>query len=142
MNRWVLDTDHVSLVLRGNQTVIEKSALHFPHVVITIIIVQELFNGWIGRINQETDPNGLVRLYSKLLQTVNLIKSVQVLSFDESAKQVYVSLRQQQPALARKRLEKDLRIASIALSQGVIMVTRNHKDFSLAPKLKLEDWTI
>lgn len=140
MNLWILDTDHVSLFVRGNQQIIKESAQRYPNVVITIITVQELFNGWIGRINQETDPDNLVNLYSKLMQTIDFIKSVQVLSFDAPAKQSYVTLKGQHKTLARKRLDKDLKIASIALSQGAVMVTRNHKDFSLVPQLQLEDW--
>jgi len=137
---WILDTDHVSLILRGNQQVIEAAARHHPNVVITIVTVQELFNGWVGRINQQANPENLVRLYSKLSQTVQFIKSVQVLNFDESAKNRYVHLKQQYPQLSRKRLDKDLKIASIALAQGTIMVTRNQKDFSLIPELTLENW--
>ena len=36
----------------------------------------------------------------------------------------------------------DLRIASIALSQGLTLLTRNSRDFSKVPHLVIEDWTI
>lgn len=140
MSFWILDTDHVSAVLRGNQSVINRAAQQHPNVVITIITVQELFNGWIGKINQTSDTRKLVNLYSKLTQTIDLIKAVQVLNFDNSANQVYESLRQQFPVLARKRIEKDLRIASICLAQNAILVTRNTQDFALIPNLILENW--
>ncbi|BAU64143.1 hypothetical protein STA3757_15130 [Stanieria sp. NIES-3757] len=44
------------------------------------------------------------------------------------------------PNLAKKKLEKDLRIASIALMQHAIVVTRNYKDFSQVPNLQLDNW--
>jgi tRNA(fMet)-specific endonuclease VapC len=44
--------------------------------------------------------------------------------------------------LAKNRLEKDMRIAAIALSVSGIIITRNQKDFSQVPGLKIEDWTI
>jgi tRNA(fMet)-specific endonuclease VapC len=36
----------------------------------------------------------------------------------------------------------DLRIASIAISRGLVLLTRNARDFSKIPELVIEDWTI
>lgn len=36
----------------------------------------------------------------------------------------------------------DLRIASIALSQGMMLLTRNARDFGKIPRLLTADWTI
>ena len=36
----------------------------------------------------------------------------------------------------------DLRIASIALSQGLTLLTRDLRDFSKVPRLVMEDWTV
>jgi tRNA(fMet)-specific endonuclease VapC len=73
-------------------------------------------------------------------------KSIQVVNYDEPASQVYQQLIQSNPALAKRRLDKDVRIASIALSialsNGATIVTRNHRDFELVPGLKIEDWSI
>lgn len=55
MSVYILDTDHVSLLLQGNQAVISKVAQVYPNLAITIVTVQEIFNGWVVKIN---DPGG------------------------------------------------------------------------------------
>ncbi|MEN8447821.1 MAG: type II toxin-antitoxin system VapC family toxin [Cyanobacteria bacterium J06555_13] len=141
MSQWILDTDHVSLLLSGEPKVIEQAMQRHPNVAITIVTVQELYNGWVGKLNRNSDPDALVRLYAKLSKTLDFIKLVTVLNFDESAKTQYIALQQQSKVLARRRIEKDVRIAAIALSKNAIMVTRNQKDFELIPNLQIENWT-
>lgn len=64
-----------------------------------------------------------------------------VMKFTETAQTCHQNLLSENKLLAKKRLEKDIRIAAIVLANNGIMVTRNHKDFSLIPNLQIEDWT-
>lgn len=141
MRLWILDTDHVSLFLGGNKSVIAQVAKHSNDVAITVITVQELFNGWNGKLNAPRQAQRLSYLYTKLWKTTEFFKVITILNFDQDAENCYLNLRQSSKALAKKRIEKDLRIASIALTQNATVVTRNYKDFSQVPNLKIENWS-
>lgn len=140
MTLLILDTDHTSLFLAGNKSVIAQVAKHYDSIAITIITVQELFNGWNGKLNDSRQANNLSNLYTKLWQTTEFFKKITIINFDRDAEACYNNLRQNNRNLAKKKLEKDLRIASIALMQNAIIVTRNYKDFSQVPNLQLDNW--
>ncbi|MGK7945090.1 MAG: type II toxin-antitoxin system VapC family toxin, partial [Microcystaceae cyanobacterium] len=111
------------------------------HISATIITVQELFNGWIGKINDPSAINNLPKLYSKLSITVKYLQTVEILDFTPEADHILKQLLKENPPLRKKRLQKDMRIAAIALSLDAIVVTRNQKYFSLVPGLSTVDWT-
>jgi tRNA(fMet)-specific endonuclease VapC len=139
----ILDTDHVSLVLRGHPKVVE----HLKQVSVkpstTIITVQEIFNGWVGELNQpNAKPKMILDHYHHLYLAMALLKCLDILEFDASAFDRHENLLTQNPNLRKKRLQKDMRIAAIALSLNATIVTRNRRDFEQVPGLRIEDWTI
>ncbi|NJO60548.1 MAG: type II toxin-antitoxin system VapC family toxin [Richelia sp. RM2_1_2] len=140
MSFLILDTDHVSLFLAGNKSIAAEVATHSDDVAITVITVQELFNGWTGRLNDPSQANNLAKLYTKLWETTEFFKVITVLNFDKSAENCYQILQQSSKSLEKKRIEKDLRIASIVLVHNATIITRNYKDFSQIPNLKIENW--
>lgn len=141
MSLWILDTDHVSLLLGRHPLVSRRVAELGADVAITVVTVQELFNGWIVRINDAKDIEDLVRLYEKLGRTIALCKRVTVIGFDQAAGECYQRILAESPSLSKKRLQKDMRIAAIVLSVQATVVTRNYQDFAQVPGLLLEDWT-
>jgi tRNA(fMet)-specific endonuclease VapC len=52
---FILDTDHVSFWLRGDPLVQARAIQARDDVATTVVSVQELFNGWAGRINNLAD---------------------------------------------------------------------------------------
>jgi tRNA(fMet)-specific endonuclease VapC len=140
MTRYILDTDHLSLWLEGHPFVRSKLS-RLSSVSVTIITVQELFNGWTSRINDPKQADRLVHLYTKLWLVVELLRDIPALNFDAAAEAQYQRLLQTEPRLRKQRIQKDVRIAAIALSTDSVLATRNHKDFSQVPNLAIEDWT-
>jgi tRNA(fMet)-specific endonuclease VapC len=136
--RYLLDTDHVSLILRGHPGV---SAIARQHdCSVTIVTVQELFNGWTGRINNAS-LDDMPGLYNKLWFTMTYLQTVEILDFTINADRCLRQMMRDNPLLRKNRLQKDMRIAAIALSLDATVVTRNRKDFELVPGLTIVDWT-
>jgi tRNA(fMet)-specific endonuclease VapC len=65
------------LTLRhGNKSIAAEVATHSNDVAITVITVQELFNGWTGRLNDPSQANNLANLYTKLWETTEFFKVI------------------------------------------------------------------
>lgn len=142
MSLWILDTDTTSLLLRGNPNVSRQVKSVGADVAISIVTAQELFNGWVVRINNAKNGDELIQLYAKFSRIIDLCKKVPVLPFDRNAAIELKSLLQSQSALAKQRLQKDMRIAAIALANNATIVTCNYRDFSIVPGLSIVDWSI
>ncbi|WP_347566366.1 type II toxin-antitoxin system VapC family toxin [Scytonema sp. UIC 10036] len=131
----------MSLLLERHPQISRQVADLGSEVVISIVTVQELFNGWVVRINGTQKVEDVVRLYGKLNRTVTLFKRVRVLDFDEKAGETFQRLLKENSMLSKQRLQKDMRIAAIGLVNDAVVVTRNYRDFSQVPGLKIEDWS-
>jgi tRNA(fMet)-specific endonuclease VapC len=141
MPRLILDTDHVSLILRGDAR-FQKLVEQHPEACTTVITIQEIFNGWITRINQAQPDEDFVELYARLTRSIEYLKQTEILDFDREADRCFRSLLQQNAALRKARLQRDMRIAAIALSQNATLATRNQRDFGLVPNLQIVDWSL
>lgn len=136
----ILDTDHVSFILQNNPQVIANAAKH--EISVTIVTVQELLNGRLAMINNPSQVDNLPGLYSKLGTTLEYLQNIEVLDFTPEADTCLKKLLKDHPPLKNKRLQKDVRIAAIALSVGGRVITRNERDFGQVPGLSIEDWTL
>ena len=137
MSLWVLDTDTVSLLLRGHPGVTARVAGQpSEHLALTIITVEELLSGWHARIRRAITDESMERAYLALQQSVEFAAQVQLLPFDISAISRFHQLRR----LHRRVGSNDLRIAAITLENGATLVTRNASDFSFIDGLRTENW--
>ena len=138
MIRYLLDTDIVSLLQDGNASVIAHVASIPPEQVATsIITVEEQLSAWYTLLRKARTTEQLVPVYERMTRTVSFLGRVPLLSFTDEAATAFDTLRQQFP----RRGRMDLRIAAIALTCRVTLVTRNLTDFSDITGLTIEDWS-
>lgn len=141
MTRYILDTDHITLLQYSNPLLRQRlTELNPSEVAVTGISVEEVIQGWFNGICQASQRGQQKRLtwaYVGLRETVKFFNDFIILDFNESAYNRYMALRRQGIRIGTQ----DLRIAAIALVNNSILVTRNQRDFSQVPGLVLEDWT-
>lgn len=138
MSRWVLDTDTLTLWLRGHEGVATRIVQTPPqHLAITIITVEEVLRGWYTQVRRARDDAQLARAYRALQEAVEFTRRIQILPFDLPAITRYRQLR----IFHRRTGASDLRIAAIVLEQESTLVTRNTSDFVDIERLQLEDWS-
>jgi tRNA(fMet)-specific endonuclease VapC len=140
MTRYILDTDHLTLLKRNHPNVLVRVQRIPPEQIFTTIIsIEEQIRGRLTVISQLSNQSEkLSRAYDYLFESLLDFNQFNVLRFDPTAAQYFQTLRQQKVRIG----SQDLRIASIALSQNAVLVTRNYRDFIQVPGLHLEDWTI
>jgi tRNA(fMet)-specific endonuclease VapC len=137
---WILDTDHISLFQRGNSMVIRKvQSIAHQEIAVTIVSYEEQIRGWLKIISRSSsDYDQLTFGYAKLNETLDFYSAKTVLDFNTAAVNQFQQLLRQKIRVGTQ----DLRIASIALSVGGTVVTRNQRDFQRVPGLKIADWSI
>jgi tRNA(fMet)-specific endonuclease VapC len=141
MTIYILDTDHISLLLGNYPQVRDRVLKSKSECSITVISVQEIFNGWVGQLNRVENEAYKIEIYQRLHLTTQFIQQMPVLNYEQTASIQYQQIIKANPILAKRRLEKDMRIAAIALANGGTIVTRNKRDFELVPELVVEDWS-
>lgn len=141
--KYLLDTDHLSIVQRQTEpeysTLLTRIAQHPPSdLACSIISVHEQVLGCHTYINQARRAEDVVRGYGMLAQVLQDFTEALVIPFDAAAATVFAELVTQRVRVGTM----DLRIAAIAVSRGMVVVTRNARDFRKVPGLQIEDWTV
>ena len=140
---YILDTDHISVLDSESSSPVAQrlrfrlARVEFNDRVTSIITFEEQMRGWLALLGKTSAISQQVATYDRLSRVLDFYRKIPVLSFDKAAADEYSRLRS-----ARVRIgTMDLKIAAIALAHNATVLTRNLKDFSRVPDLRVEDWT-
>lgn len=141
--KYLLDTDHLSIVQRQSgpeyARLMTQIAQHPPtDLACSIISFHEQALGCHTYNSRAQSASDVVRGYEMLARVLRDFAAAPVIPFDAAAAAVFDGLVAQRVRVATM----DLRIAAIALSRGLVLVTRNVSDFGKVPGLRIEDWTV
>ena len=126
MSLYLLDTDTISLIEQRHPTVTQRVATHpTSDVAISVISVQEQVTGWLSSINRARQRPQIENAYQRLIRDfLPIWRRFDVVPYHDPAILRFEYLRSRKLTVGRA----DLRIAAVALVNGLIVVTRNRRD--------------
>ena len=139
---FIFDTDHLALIQKRTEPEYSRIRLRASvrattEFFVTIVSFHEEILGWNAYIANAKKIQGVIKGYDRLLHILTDFSEAQVLPFDDDAGARFIHLQQQKVRISTM----DLRIASIALSHSMTVLTRNLSNFRRVPSLNVEDWT-
>ena len=138
---YLLDTDHLGIIQRQTEPEFSRLWTRMSRedsraFYVSIVTFHEQVLGWSAYLNRARGTAGVVRAYRMFEHILADFSAAQILSFDESAAHRFDELRTKKVRIATM----DLRIAAIALSRDLTLLSRNLSDFHKVTELKVEDW--
>lgn len=129
---YVLDSDILIYFLKGHNTVVKHIASQEPDRIYTTIINQaELLFGAFNSIHKNRN-----------LELIdNFMNKIESLPFCTEAARVFAEQKASLKKNGSLIADMDLMIASICLTQKMVLVTNNEKHFHRIKKLKMENWS-
>jgi tRNA(fMet)-specific endonuclease VapC len=143
-SRYLLDTNIITLLLRGNPPVALQNKLSQTNPTqrfICSVTVQEMMKGRLAQLSKAEAPKVKLELWRQhdiFLQTFEYLKALPTVLYDQPADAIFAGMSNSQ----KRKGASDCRIAACALSHGCVLVTKNTSDFAEIPGLVIEDWTI
>ncbi len=135
---YLLDTDHLTYLERGRPNLHARVLAAAGAVGISAVTVEEALKGRLSHIARARDGVARVERYRYLLGTVELLNDYPLVPFDSAAEQEFQRLI----GLRTRVGVQDLKIAAVALANGLTVLTRNHRDFARVPGLPIDDWSV
>ena len=133
--KYVLDTNVVSLLMKGDPNVITRlKSVSRADVYIPQPVVAELAYG-IARLSRSKRKDALASRFELLKSEIGRV------AWSDQVSEAYAGIKS---VLERKgeRIEDfDAAVAAHALAEGCVLVTANLKHMTRVPGLQVEDWS-
>jgi len=141
--KYLLDTDHLSILQRKAGPEYQRLAawmvpLAAADFACCVVSLHEQLLGAHGFLNQAKNSAGLIRGYELLERLPRDYLAFALLSFDAPSAAIYDHLVSHKLRVGTM----DLRLAAIALSRGLTVLSRNVRDFGKVPGLTFQDRTV
>ncbi len=137
----LLDTDHVTILRYADSprclALQERLQVAQDEVIgTTAVTLEEQMRGWLAEIAKQRDFSEQVSGYAKLVAMTRFFGDWIIQPFDERAAEKCAELRKERIRIGTP----DLKIASIALVNGALLLSANLSDFHKVPGLRIENW--
>lgn len=136
---YLFDTDTLSHLHTGNVNIVNRlENLQDDEIAITIITQVEILRGRIDYLLKAFSGVDLLKAQELFSRSEILLAQLPIILIDEGVASEFERL--QSVSKFRKIGRADLLIASITLSKGATLVTRNLRHFRQIPNLLVENW--
>lgn len=140
---YILDTDHTSFLQRPTSAEAQRLRLRLENIkasekAVTVVTVEEQMRGGLAQIARSKSLVQQIEAYRRLERLLSDYSQTNLLSFDERAAEQFQRLKKERIRIGTM----DLKIAAITLVNDATLLSRNLKDFSKVPGLKVEDWSV
>jgi predicted nucleic acid-binding protein len=130
---YCFDTDVVSATMRRDPP------LHLVRRLAVVPVAEQFTTSiTLGELVYGAARKESAELVQRVRELV--VSGLAVVAFDLPAAEVYGGVRAQLEREGRRLAEPDLRIAAIALSRDLTLVTGNVRHFQRVPGLRVENW--
>jgi predicted nucleic acid-binding protein len=137
---YLLDTDIFTLAHQRRYGLRERiAAVTGPdRVAVSVITRVEVLLGRLDAVKKAATAADLLRMQHRLEESESFLGTFPLIRFDQAAGAQFDQFRTDKKF--KKADRGDLLIACIALANDATLVTRNTKDFTHVPGLKLDNW--
>jgi tRNA(fMet)-specific endonuclease VapC len=137
----VLDTDHLTVISYPADSRYRMLRARLPadgseQVVTSVISLEEQMRGWLAVISKRRNARDQIGFYRRLIDLVEFFSGWEILAWDSRSVDHFERLRRERVRIGTQ----DLKIASIALARGALLLSANLRDFKQVPGLRVENW--